>query len=610
MNSVCAYHFVHLITNSAYFSLFISGTAVATNVNKIAPSDIKDHIFTSRAQNILLRANLFSAGHQKKQDINIAHETSATALMQLPSESMQLTDSLGRLETKRSVKGEIEETGARNTRMHILDKYFVHPEVMKETPSDRNGLDKDMDSSALSLKEPKPDGERKNRKFLEESQNVGKYGADSMEGSKIVSAASLLENAVRSHGARVAKLLKYQGEETENTPNSYQHYFPTQITNVFQKAKLKERSRYRFVNSLLRPQLAGISDDLNDLNALRKGAKSTNLKTLKNDFRSRELESGDRVSEGSASIEENTLKHAKQQASTDEEKTVGRQYNTNQGTEPQNNDDDDMFLLGTPDKSNYFENAFMANPELIHDKPGPAIPPTRRRQNYRATTALTEEDISNLALGKFGGDSDTTESGLVGFVHSENESDSEESGLGPDERINTALALATQTETKINKATAGLSFKDKAMSHIEEQSNDMYNERKEDSDGRFSNGYDHVEEQKMNPSLYFSPTKMRYFPKPTTLGNDRRTTIPHRKFSSQSVYQSTSSGSGEGTGSGEYFLPSHQSHDKQKHAQKITKVSFAPKNKTHAGNLSSLRQVHNKICQVKQSRPKSNTLSS
>lgn len=572
------------------------GTEEATHGNKIAP----------HMQNIILKDDLFEAGNQAKQGINIAHEASATARVQVQSKSTRFTDSFGKLKTKRSIKKRIEETGSRNTRMHILDNYFVHPEVMKETPSDQNGLDKDMDSLALPPEGPKPDGERKNSKFREEPQNVEKYGADSVEGTKIVSAASLLENSVRSHGARVAKLMKYREQDIGNTPAGYRHYFPTQ----FQKAKLKDRFHYSFINSLLRSQLAGISDDLNDLNALRKRAKSINLKTLKSDFRSRELESGDRVSEGSASIEENTLKHAKQQASTDEKKTVGREYNTNQETEPQNNDDD-MFLLGTPDKSTYFENAFMANPGRIHDKHGLAIRPTLPRQNYTATTALTEEEISNIVLGKFGGDSDTTKSGLEGFVHPENESDSEESGLEPDERINTALTLATQTETEINKGTPGpslLTFKDKAMSHIEEQSNDMYNERKQDSDGRFSNGVDYVEAQKMNPSLYFSPTKMRY--SPTTLSNYRRTTIPHRKFSSQSVYLSTSSGSGEGTGSGEYFVPSHESHAKQKHAQRITKVSFATKNKTHAGNLSSLRQVHNKKCQVKLTRPKSNTFSS
>lgn len=541
--------------------LLCPGNAIATNKNvstdKIALPDIEDRRFTSGVQNILLKDGPLEV----------------------------------RLETKRSIKKQHEETGARNTRMHILDKYFVHPEILKTTPSDTNGSDKGGETLALLLEGPKPRTEGKdfgNRKLQEESPDVKKYGATSMEGAKIVNAASLLENSVRSHDRRLTDSLKYPEQNTGNTPPSVsRHYIPTQSANVLQRATFKKGSHYKFVNSLIRPQLAGISDDLNDLDALRNRAKYINLKTLKNDFKSRELESGGRFNEGSASFEENTLKKLKHQSSTSE-------YNTKQETEPRYNTDD-MFLLGTPDESSYFENVFMANPEPIHSKPALAIRPTIRRQRYRAKTALEEGEISNVVFGKFRGDSDTTASGLDGFVHSEDESDSEESGLGPDARFNAALSLATQSETKINKAMSGvslLSFKDKAMSHIEEESNDMYNERKEDSDARYSNGNNSVEAQRANPSLYFNPTKMRDLPKPTTLSSYKRTTIPHRKFSTQSMYQSTSSGSGEGTGSGEYYVPPHKSHDKQKHAHRITKVSLSAKKKTHAGNISLLYPFH------------------
>ena len=87
---------------------------------------------------------------------------------------------------------------------------------------------------------------------------------------------------------------------------------------------------------------------------------------------------------------------------------------------------------------------------------------------------------------------------------------------------------------------------------------------------------------------------MRDFPKiKTTESSFKRTTIPHWKFGSQDVYQSTTSGSGEGSGSGEYYVPPHESHVKHKHAQRIAKVSLSIKNKTHAGdlNLPSLQRV-------------------
>ena len=552
------------------------GTALATNGNlstgQIVVSDSRDRRFTSGTQNILIRDNSFEDEYQAKHDRSV----------QVRSANRRLKDSIARLEAKRNVKEGIKGTGAKKTRMHILDKYFVHPETMKDKPGDREGSNKDEEASlpALLLEGPKPGAEGRdfgNREYRKEFSNMDKYGAASVEGTKIVNAASLLENSSRSHDSSLTESVKYLERNVGDAEGTLRYYLPTQGEHELQRAKLKLRSRYRFLNSLIRPQLVGISDDINNLDALRNQAKSISLKALKNSFKS---EFGGQHSEGSASIREYPLKDAKTENR--------RRFNAN-----------DVFLLGTPDKSSYFENVFLANPELIQSRPGLTKRPTPGWGKYGVTTALKEGEMLNAASEKFGGGRETTESRLEGFVHPEDESDSNKSGFGSDARFNAAFKLAIQSDMRLNKATSKvslLSFKDKAMSHIEEESNDIYKEQKfkEDYGAGYSNGNASLESQRVSPAPYFSPTKMRNFPKVTTLSSYKRTTIPHWKFRSQDVYQSSSSGSGEGSGSGDSYLRLHESHGKQKHAKKVAKISLSTKNMTHAGDLKlpSLQRVY------------------
>ena len=569
----------------AYCLLFCClGTALATNRNLSTDqitlsSDFRDRRLTSRAQNILIRENSFEDEYQAKQRIDFFHDGSA----QVQSANIRLKDSIGRLETNRSVKKRIERTGPRKTRVRILDKYFVHPEIMKDKPGDRNSSNKDKEASlsALLLEGPNPGAKGMdfgNRKFGKETSNIDKYGAASVEGTKIVNAALLLENSSRSHDSRLTKLLKYP-----------RYYIPTRREHELQKAKFKLRSRYRFLNSLIRPQLVGISDDINNLDALRNQAKSISLKTVEYSYKS---ESAGQHSKGSSSIGQYPLNDVKRKISIVKQRNGGIEYNAKMKNKPRINAND-IFLLGAPDKSSYFENVFLANPELSHGKPGSAMRPTLRWEKYRATPALKEGEILNAGLEKFGDDGDTTESGLEGFVHPEDESDSNEKGLYSNTKFKAALNLAIQSDMRLNKATSGVplsSFKDKAMSHIEEESNDMHNAQKstEDYGAGYSNSKARLKAQKTNSSPHFSPTKMRDFPKVPTLSSYKRTTIPHWKFRSQDVYQSSSSGSGEWSGSGDNYLSPHKSHSKQKHAQKIHKVSLSTKNKTHAGYFSLL----------------------
>lgn len=561
------------------------GTTLASNGNssmdQIVLSDSRDRGLTSEAQKILGIDNSFEDIYEAKQRTDFVRDGAA----QVRSANTRF-DSIGRLETKRNKKEVIEGTGARKTRMHILDKYFVHPDMIKDKSTDRNSSNKDEEASlpALVLEGPKSSSDKRdlvNRELRKETSDIEKYGAASVEGTRIVNTASLLQTSSTPH--------------VGDSQGSVRFYLPTQERSELLRAKLKLRPRYRFLNSLIRPQLAGILDDINDLDDLRNRAKSISLKTLKNSLKS---ESGGQFSEGSASIAEYTLNDIKQKASMVKEINKGSDNNVKMETNSRSNTND-MFLLGSPDKSSYFENAFLAYPELIHSKPGLPIRLTPHWQKHGATTALEQGEGLNEAFGKsVAGGSDTTVPGLEGVVHPEDESGPNESGLGSDAKFNGALNLAIQSDMGLKKATSGvslLSLKDKALSHIEE-SNDMNNVQKFKEDYRAGNFNDssRLEDQITSPTPYVSPTKMGGFPKiKTTESSLKRTTIPHWKFGSQEVYQSTISGSGEGSGSGEYYVPLHKSHVKQKHAQRIAKVSLSIKNKTHAGelNLPSLQRV-------------------
>ena len=543
-------------------------------MDQIVLSDSRDRGLTSEAPKILVTDNSFEDIYQAKQRTDFVRDGSAQA----PSANMRF-DSIGRLKTKRNIKEVIEGTGARKTRMHILDKYFVHPDIMKDKSTDRNSSNKDEEASlpALVLEGPKSSADKRdlvNRELRKETSDIEKYGAASVEGTRIVNTASLLQNSSTPH--------------VGDSQGPVSFYLPTQEGSELLRPKLKLRPRYRFLKSLIRPQLAGISDDINDLDDLRN--KSISLKMLKNGLKSK---FGGQFSEGSASIAEYTLNDIKQKASMVKERNKGSEYNDN-------NNNNDMFLLGSPDKSSYFENAFLAYPELIHSKPGLPIRLTSHWQKHGATTALEQGEGLNEAFGEsVAGGSDTTVSGIEGFDHPEDESGPNESGLGSHAKFNAALNLAIQSDMRLNKATSGvslLSLKEKALSNIEE-SNDMNNEQKfkEYYGAGNLNDSSRLEDQIASPTPYFSPTKMRDFSKiKTTESSFKRTTIPHWKFGSQDVYQSTTSGSGEGSGSGEYYVPPHKSHvQEQKDAQRIAKVSLSIKNKTHAGdfNLPSLQSV-------------------
>ena len=123
-------------------------------------------------------------------------------------------------------------------------------------------------------------------------------------------------------------------------------------------------------------------------------------------------------------------------------------------------------------------------------------------------------------------------------------------------------------------------YREKALSHIEEESDDMYNETK---------GNGSIEDKKVNPLQHFRPTKKRHFTKPTSLITNRRTTIPFPKLGL--AHDTSAHGSGGESGSGDHFVSAHEHHQKQVHPHRITKVFLSTKTKQHTGNLVELKRA-------------------
>ena len=150
-------------------------------------------------------------------------------------------------------------------------------------------------------------------------------------------------------------------------------------------------------------------------------------------------------------------------------------------------------------------------------------------------------------------------------------------------KLKTALGLAIQTDIRIKNTTSHAllqPYREKALSHIEEESDDMYNETK---------GNGSIEDKKVNPLQHFRPTKKRHFTKPTSLITNRRTTIPFPKLGL--AHDTSAHGSGGESGSGDHFVSAHEHHQKQVHPHRITKVFLSTKTKQHTGNLFELKRA-------------------
>ena len=527
-----------------YYSGDAKGANETLSTYEISLPDTKDHAsdgFPSGATNNLIRNGSSKAMHNAKQRIkNSSPNKSKAPREHMQPKSKQFTDTHGKHATKRTEVERSEETGANRTRMQELDKYFVNPETVKRTPAEENGFTKESFLSAISLdglNSRQPDAEMAlqneeselrttqnldqdvSAHFLDWSRkglgneeptedevkldgNFEKYGESSLEGRKIVNAASLLESSLESQGTGLTDSVKYPGEKVGNRARAFQYFLPTQSP-----MKFKQRSRYRYVNSLIKPQLAGISADLIGLESQRNPVKSVNLKTLKNDYKSHELvKSAKQLNK--AQVGENV---SERKFSTDPQAKDGNKDSTEQNDEPQYNAND-MFMLGTPDHSTFLEDVFLAHPHSMHLFPGSGdekyVPPgkykvratarpTLPRQMSAAKEATANQSkISKVAFGKL------QESGFQEeFIHSGEELDSNESNVDLNLKLNGGLPLISHTDKKLREKPPGSLqlLKDKAVSHIEEESNYSYNQRNEDFVGSGGSAQAH----RVRPSPYF-----------------------------------------------------------------------------------------------------------
>ena len=515
-----------------YCSGIAKGANETLSTYQVSLPDTKDYAsdgFRSGATNSLIRNGSSKAMHNAKQRIkNSSPNKSKAPLEHMQPKSKQFSDTHGKHATKRTEVERSEETGANKTRMQELEKYFVNPETVKRTPAEENGFTKESFLSAISLdgltsRQPDAEMALQNEEselrttqnldkdvsahFLDWSRkglgneeptedevkldgNYKKYGESSLEGRKIVNAASLLESSLESQGTGLTESVKYPGEKVGNRARTFQYFLPTQST-----MKFKQRSRYRYVNSLIKPQLAGISADLIGLESQRNPVKSVNLKTLKNDYKSHELvESAKQVNK--AQVGENV---SERKFSTDPQAKDGSKDSTEQNDEPQYNAND-MFMLGTPDHSTFLEDVFLAHPHSMHLFPGSGdekyVPHGKYKARATARPTANQSKISKVAFGKL------QESGFQEeFIHSGEELDSNESNVDLNLKLNGGLPLISHTDKKLREKPPGSLqlLKDKAVSHIEEESNDSYNQRNEDFVGSGGSAQAH----RVRPSPYF-----------------------------------------------------------------------------------------------------------
>ena len=552
----------------------------------------------------LIRNSSFEVKHDtRKRHKEGAHIKSGTTRLHARLKKTSLAESKEDHSTKRNQVAGSEETGANRPRMQALDRYFVHREVEKETPREKNGFTKSRDSflSALPL-----DGfytRRPNTEMAVQSgksgvrmmQNVdrevsaqfldwsrkglgndratekgvgtdglhvnpvtsdGKFdGENSVEGRKIVHAASLVESSLESQGTGLNEPIKYPGEKVGNRARAFQYFLPTHSP-----IKMKQRSRYRYVNSLIKPQLAGISADITGLEAQRHRTELVNLKALKDS-----LKSGGSMTETQLNDSEVKVSKDMQDENGNTERKARPQYNAN-----------DIFMLGSPDRPNYLQGLFLWNTQQVPLFPGSGderkfqnkykwysmVRNTSHWQKNPGTLRSNQGKIPGVSFGNL------QESVLQELIHSGAEMNPKENSKD----LNLKLPIISKAG-KTAKATSQVSlqsFKDKATSYVEEDSNSFQNSSTQGSGVLSATTKDSSEKERESPSSYFRPTKMHGFPKVTTLRSYTRTTIPHR--SNNFEFESSPSNSGEGSGSGEDVMLQREHH----HRHKPTQSAVAP----------------------------------
>lgn len=468
------------------------------------------------------------------------------------------------------------------------------------------------------------------------------HDKNSLEGGTIMKAASLLASSLESRVKGVNEPVKFPVEKVANRVRAFQYFLPIQNTK-----KSKQRSRYKYVNSLLGPQLAGIQADLNGLDTQRRGGKTAFIKASKKGFKS--VESGTERE----SLLVGSHGDAKAPKSNKKKKQIA---STAQKIEQTNSDAGEQFLFGPSGQPSDLQELFSSNsqPILIFSGSGedelepsnyetrPVARPSTRSPKNSVTLLSNQSIISEIAFGEF------QESGFEDSIHPWEEEGSNDFGEDLSGRkIVVRPSLVSQTGKNLKANSEGklspLSLRHKTMKYIQKKSQDLdgvqfgrdlgviqpweeedWNDFGEDlsggeiivtpslvsqtgknlkanSQGKLSpqssrhKAMEHIQAESqdlngMHSGRDLSDTKIQRVSPFPPFGSAKVRSFP--KIAMFPIYKRTSvprhnplatSGSGEGSGSGENDLPSSTHVQLMKPPQRPSTKGSAAASKSHTG---------------------------
>ena len=520
--------------------------------------------------------------------------------------------------------------GNKNTTMqinHDFDKEVSKRLMGSSRRSLRKGKATKAKEEGIGLEKLIGHAESSNKK----SKRHNKY---SVEGGIIIKAASILGSSLESQVKGIDEPVKFPVEKVGNRVRAFQYFLPIQNTR-----KSKQSLRYKYVNSLLGPQLAGIQADLNGLDTRRRGGKTAFRKASRKGFKS--VESG---TERESLFVGGSRGDAKAPKSDNKKKKI---ISTEKKIEQKNpavgpsGQPSDLHELSSLNSQPILIFSGSGEDELDLET-GPAAQPSHHSPKDSVTLLSNQSMISELAFGDF------QETALEDSIHSWEEEDSNDFGedtSGGEIIVRPSLVSQTGKNVKANSQgkLSPQSLRHKAMKHTqaksqyldgeqfgrdpnvihsweEEDSNDFGEDLsgekfivrpslvsqtgknlKANSQGKLSpqlsrhEALKHIqtesqnlngghsgrdlsvtEIQRVSPFLPFGSAKVRSFPKITVFPIYKRTGVPRHN-------PLATSGSGEGSGSGENDLPSSTHFQLMEPPQRTSTKESSAKNKTHTG---------------------------
>ncbi|XP_068762390.1 uncharacterized protein [Montipora capricornis] len=493
-------------------------------------------------------------------------------------------------------------SAASENRKQALDSYFAHPEILKENNKEEKsfGKTRKFSVSASSLSKLHSGKEKSTmrsiqnldqevssklserlRKSLEINQErhsneegidlnrfftqakksdieLNKYGKNSMEGRNIMKAASLVESYLESQGTGLNEPVKFSEEKRGNRLLAFQYFLPIHNTG-----QLEKHSRFSYVNSLLRPQLTGIQADLYALEAQRNRLKSVNSKASKKGLKF-----------VGSSAERKALPVGIDFKSKADKQEL-KEADTGWKTEPPYFSADEDFIFDSPDGSSDAQESFFSNlqPTLLFSGSGgdtfvqsenkTSVAVSAHSPKHSTALILNPSIASEIAIEKF------QQSGFEDSTHTWKETDLDENGEDLSGELTANPPLVSRTGKKLKKTTevSPQSLKQKTMSHIQAESQNLNKKQSGSEQGIF-------DIKRVSPYMSLRSAKVRGFPKITLPLNYKRTSIPSHS-------QWVSSGSGEGSGSGGSYLTHSRHHLQWKPSQRVSTKGSSATRKTH-----------------------------